>query len=389
MCTATATLDTKRKIFEVLDLNKEKTFSIEKSPERFNLLYSFQYIDNDLELQNIFNEVISGVKEKGEKSTRTTIYCQTRKQAALVWRAFQVALGKDMYVNGTMQAKDSLVEMFHSGTPETSKQHILKSVSLPDGHVRVLICTIAFGMGIDIKAARKVIHFGPSQTVESYLQECGRVGRDGEQSQCILFYNGLLASRCSAGMKELINNKEKCHRRGILKHFSGDHEIVIEGCQCCNVCAQDCLCSGIKGGCSKTFLHNFSSCQIPYTYVNRRMITNEQKKELKSKLVAYGDALGNGAAKQVLFPNVHMEFGSLQISQIIDNACKLFSVMDIMNRVEIWRSEHALGVLKNFSELFGDIDIPELAMDFDDDLVDDTVDSDWMDIRDDSSADLQ
>ncbi len=117
------------------------------------------------------------------------------------------------------------------------------------------------------------------------------------------------------------------------------------------------------------------------------MITNEQKKELKSKLVAYGDALGNGAAKQVLFPNVHMEFGSLQISQIIDNACKLFSVMDIMNCVENWRSEHALGVLNIFSEFFGDIDIPELAMDFDDDLVDDTVDSDWMDIRDDSSAD--
>ncbi len=179
----------KWKIFEVLVLCKEKTFSIQKSPERFNLLYSFQYIDNDLELQNIFIEVISGVKEKGEKSTRTIIYCETRKQAALVWRAFQVALGKDMYVNGTMQAKDSLVEMFHSGTPETSKQHILKfSVSLPDGHVRVLICTIAFGMGIDIKAARKVIHFGPSQTVESYLQECGRVGRDGGQSQCILFF---------------------------------------------------------------------------------------------------------------------------------------------------------------------------------------------------------
>ena len=88
MCTATATLDTKRKIFEVLDLDKEKTFTIEKSPERSNLVYSFQYIDNDMEIQNIFNEVISEVREKAEKCTKTIIYCQTRKQTAVVWRAF-------------------------------------------------------------------------------------------------------------------------------------------------------------------------------------------------------------------------------------------------------------------------------------------------------------
>ena len=62
-----------------------------------------------------------------------------------------MALGKDMYVGETMLPKDCIVEMFHAGTPESSKQHILKSVTLADGHVRVLICTIAFGMGIDIK----------------------------------------------------------------------------------------------------------------------------------------------------------------------------------------------------------------------------------------------
>ena len=83
-------------------------------------------------------------------------------------------------------------------------------------------------MGIDIKEARKVIHFGPSQTVESYLQECGRIGRDGRKSRCILFYNGFLTSRCSADMKELINNKEKCHRRELLKYFSGDPRLQLK-----------------------------------------------------------------------------------------------------------------------------------------------------------------
>ena len=149
--TATATMATKRKIFEVFDHKKEETFSIEKSPERPNIVYSIQYIDDDLEFSDVFNEVISEVKERKDKCTKTLVYCQTRKQAAIIWRTFKVALGKDMYVGETMLPKDCIVEMFHAGTPESSKQHILKSVTLADGHVRVLICTIAFGMGIDIK----------------------------------------------------------------------------------------------------------------------------------------------------------------------------------------------------------------------------------------------
>ena len=80
-------------------------------------------------------------------------------------------------------------------------------MSLPDSHVRVVICTIAFGMGIDLKCAHKVIHFGPSRTTECYLQECGRVGRNGGQSLCVLLYNGFLVSRCLDDMKELINNQ--------------------------------------------------------------------------------------------------------------------------------------------------------------------------------------
>ena len=238
VCTATATTSTKSKIFDVLDLRMQKTFCIEKRPERPNIAFSFQYVENHIELSDIFHDIILEVKEKKANCSKTLIYCQTRKQAAIIWRAFELVLGKDMYKGQTLLPKDCMVEMYHAGTPESSKQHILKSVSLPDGHVRVLICTVAFGMGIDLKCARKVIHFGPSRTAECYLQECGRVGRDGGQSLCVLLYNGFLASRCSDDMKELIISQQKCHRREILKHFPGDHEILVEGCQCCSVSAK-------------------------------------------------------------------------------------------------------------------------------------------------------
>ena len=385
VCTARATTSTKSKIFDVLDLRMQKTFCIEKSPERPNIAFSFQYVENHIELSDVFHDIILEVKEKKANCSKTLIYCQTRKQAAIIWRAFKLALGKDMYKGQTLLPKDCMVEMYHAGTPESSKQHILKFVSLPGGHVRVLICTVAFGMGIDLKCARKVIHFGPSRTAECYLQECGRVGRDGGQSLCVLLYNGFLASRCSDDMKELIISQQKCHRREILKHFPGDHEIVVEGCQCCNVCAKTCMCSGFKGECAKNMLLTISSHENFYQYDKHRTVTSEQKKTLELKLNEYQDDLRSKSHRQVLYPNMFVEFGSLQIDQIIESRTKLFSVPD-MNCVEIWRKEYAHDILKIFSQIFGDID--DLPVESDNTNLDDTLDTDWLEIRDDSSANV-
>ncbi len=50
----------------------------------------------------------------------------------------------------------------------------------------ILVSTCAYGMGVDKKDIRAVVHFSPPSTVEAYLQESGRVGRDGQRSQAVL-----------------------------------------------------------------------------------------------------------------------------------------------------------------------------------------------------------
>ena len=57
-----------------------------------------------------------------------------------------------------------LVEMFHAGTPENVKYHISEQLTNTNGHIIVLICTMAFGMGVDCQYITKKIHYGGSNS---------------------------------------------------------------------------------------------------------------------------------------------------------------------------------------------------------------------------------
>ena len=83
----------------------------------------------------------------------------------------------------------------------------------------MLIATIAFGMGVDGKWVHRVIHYGPTKNVESYIQEIGRAGRDGTQSCVYILYQGILLAHVDGYMKQYVKTNH-CRRKELLKHFN-------------------------------------------------------------------------------------------------------------------------------------------------------------------------
>ena len=75
---------------------------------------------------------------------------------------------------------------------------------------------------------------------------------------------------------------------------------------------------------------------------------------------------------------------------MLENCTHLFSIVDVCNCVEIWRSEYAQQILTVLSEIFNDIDSADLNFDHLDDMddLDTTIGSDWADVRDDSSVNI-
>ncbi|MEO1374374.1 MAG: DNA helicase RecQ [Cyanobacteria bacterium J06635_10] len=159
--TATATERVRADIIKQLGLNQPSVHIA--SFHRQNLYYEVRP-----KKKNSYAELLEIIRQNQGSGI---IYCLTRKKVEEL--AFK------------LQHENISALPYHAGLSDTERSEN-QTLFIRDD-VRIIVATIAFGMGINKPDVRFVVHFDISRNLESYYQESGRAGRDGEPSRCTLF----------------------------------------------------------------------------------------------------------------------------------------------------------------------------------------------------------
>jgi ATP-dependent DNA helicase RecQ len=162
--TATASPPVREEIIERLQMRDAQIIS--QGFDRPNIWLSVEtFHDESMKKEALLQRV-------AESEKPGIIYVATRKHAEELAKA--------------LQKQDVKAIHYHAGMKAREREQA--QLAFMEDQVEVMVATTAFGMGIDKPNVRFVFHYDISDSVDSYYQEIGRAGRDGEEAEAILFY---------------------------------------------------------------------------------------------------------------------------------------------------------------------------------------------------------
>ncbi len=226
--TATADKLTKKEIIQKLELNDYKLY--ENSFNRPNISYQIK------PKKNYFDELLPFLNSHQDDCG--IIYCLSRTSTD--------SLAAKLQQHGFSAAA------YHAGLEKNERDRRQEKFLRDD--IKIIVATIAFGMGINKSNVRYVVHVDLPKNIEGYYQETGRAGRDGLESEAILFYSAGDVIKLKK-FAEVDGNEEQsrimlkklkqmaalcetnlCRRKYLLNYFD---EVAPDYCGSCDVCLSE------------------------------------------------------------------------------------------------------------------------------------------------------
>ena len=173
--TATATKSTRKAVIKLLNMHQPVVISV--TPSKPNIVYCLQEKGKSME-ETLAPLICKLQQQRIKQDHKMIIFCKRYEVCSRMYWVFKTALtGVFTQPNGAPDlAWFRVVDMYTKCMEVTI--NIISSFCTQSSPLQVVITTIIFGMGLDSPFVRQVIHWGPSDIIEDYVQETGRGGQD-------------------------------------------------------------------------------------------------------------------------------------------------------------------------------------------------------------------